>query len=243
MSLKNPAAFYAAVRPMFAGNRMSQSQVTGIEGLLKAFDEVGDRDLDTLAYGMATVFHETGQRMVPVREGFALTDAGARKAVADLARKRGPQSAVAKYSKPVGPYGHVYYGRGHPQLTWIDNYEKSSADAGVDLVKNPDAMLDPVISGRVLFRGLMDGRWNAQGKGLSHYEGADDFLSDSEAIEARRTINGTDKAKEIASYHRRFYNGLMAGGWAAGQLPQSPAGKGGLIAALVRLLRALGVMK
>lgn len=40
----------------------------------------------------------------------------------------------------------------------------SSADAGVDLVANPDAMLDPKISARVLIRALFggDGRTPAQ---------------------------------------------------------------------------------
>lgn len=198
--------FFNEVRPMFG--TLTADQVRGIEGILAAFTEVGDGDKDTLAYALATVFHETGKRMVPVREGFCTTDGSARRAVQKLAIKRGPDSAVAKYSKPAGPHGHVYYGRGHVQLTWIDNYAKSSPDAGVDLVTNPDAMLDPKISARVLIKGLLDGRWNGRGKGLDHYEGDDEFLSDEEAAEARRTVNGTDKSILIAGYHRKFYNAL-----------------------------------
>lgn len=220
----NREAFFAAVRKGLFNGRMSQSQVDGINGLLAAFDQVGDRDQDTLAYGLATAHHETGRRMVPVREGFDKTDAGARKAVAALARKRGPESAVARYAQPAGPHGHVYYGRGHVQLTWLENYAESSADAGVDLVKDPDKMLDPVISARVLFRGLMDGRWNGRGKGLSHYEGADHFLSDAEAEEARRTVNVKDKAALIAGYHRAYFNALSAAGWKpSGPVPASTA--------------------
>lgn len=207
--------FFDTVRRTLFGGKLAQSQVDGMNGLLTAFDQVGDKDQDTLAYGLATAFHETGRRMVPVREGFAKTDTGARRAVNSLAQKRGPKSAVARYAKPAGPLGHVYYGRGHVQLTWLDNYRASSADAGTDLVANPDAMLDPVVSARVLFRGLMDGRWNGQGKGLRHYEGADDVLSDAEAAEARRTVNGKDKAAAIAVYHRKFYEALSAAGWKA----------------------------
>ena len=209
----NEAAFFQSIRTSLFGGKLSQAQVDGIKGLLTAFDQVGDNDQDTLAYGLATTFHETGRRMEPVREGNVKTDASARKAVAKLAQKRGPSSAVAKYSQPTGPYGHVYYGRGYPQLTWMENYAKCSKDAGVDLVKNPDAMLDPVISARVLFRGIMDGRWNGQGKGLSHYEGADDFLDDAEAAAARRTVNVQDKAVLIAGYHRKFYDALSRAGW------------------------------
>ena len=52
-----------------------------------------------------------------------------------------------------------------------DNYRNSSKDAGVDLEKYPDKMLDPVVSARVLIRGIMDGRWNGKGKGIDFYEG------------------------------------------------------------------------
>lgn len=230
----NEATFFSAIRKSLFGGKLSQSQIDGIKGLLTAFDQVGDRDIDTLAYGLATTHLETGRRMMPVREGFAKTDAGARKAVANLARKRGPDSAVARYSKPAGPHGHVYYGRGHPQLTWLEGYRNSSADAGVDLVANPDAMLDPVISARVLFRGIMDGRWNGKGKGIAFYEGEDDFLDDKEAIAARRTVNVQDKAALVAGYHRAYYDALTAAGWKPKASAKAPAaagaGIGGLIA-------------
>jgi hypothetical protein len=209
----NEEVFFQLIRRSPFGGKLSQAQVDGMKGLLTAFDQVGDGDLDTLAYGFATTFHETGRRMEPVREGNVKTDASARKAVARLAAKRGPKSAVAKYAQPTGPWGHVYYGRGYPQLTFMQNYAACSKDAGVNLVKNPDAMLDPVISARVLFRGIIDGRWNGQGKGIAFYEGDDDFLDDKEAAAARRTVNVQDKAVLIAGYHRAFFNALTAAGW------------------------------
>ena len=210
----NRAIFYDAVRASgLFGKTLTASQVQGLEGLLNAFQAVGDGQASTLAYGLATAYHETGARMVPVREGFATTDAGARRAVNNLAAKRGPNSAVAKYARP-GTNGHVFYGRGHVQLTWEENYRLSSKDAGVDLVANPDAMLDPTISARVLFLGLLDGRWNGAGKGLGHYAMLDGIpgLSAVEAIQARRTVNGLDKAELIAGYHRRFLACLATAG-------------------------------
>jgi Chitinase class I len=208
----NKELFYSTIRKNLF-KRLSQAQVDGLNGILEAMDQVGDGDKDTLAYALATAYYETGSRMVPVREGFATTDAGARRAVNNLAKKRGPNSAVARYAQPAGPYGHVYYGRGHVQLTWLENYKNSSADAGVDLVKNPDAMLDPVISAKVLIKGLIDGRWSGKRKGLSYYEGTDDFLDKQEAIAARATVNGSDKASLIASYHDQFYNALTVADW------------------------------
>lgn len=200
------AYFYSALRLDLFKPGLTSGEVGGIEGLLDAFVTHGDAKADTLAYGLATAFHETGGMMVPVREGFASSDASARRAVNNLAAKRGPSSAVAKYAKPTGPHGHVYYGRGHVQLTWLDNYRRSSADAGVDLVANPDFMLDPEISARVLWKGLLDGRWNGSGKGLRHYLDAGDVKG------ARRTVNALDKAETIAGYHRRFMNAIAAGG-------------------------------
>lgn len=225
----NHAAFFTALRKRESGvfgTSLSQSQVDGINGILAAFETHGDGKCSTLAYALATAYHETGRRMVPVREGFASTDAGARRAVNRLASRRGLNSAVARYAKPRPPYGHVYYGRGHVQLTWKDNYAMSSADAGVDLVKNPDAMLDAVISSRVLIRGLMDGRWNGRGFGVSHYLPQD-------PVQARRTVNVQDKARLIAGYYEAFDEALQSAGYTSSRPPDV----GGLFTAIGRLLR------
>lgn len=205
------AKFFAALRRRGSGvfgTSLSQGQVDGISGLLDAFVSHGDGRDKTLAYALATVYHETGRRMVPVREGFASSDAAARQIVA----KR-------SYGKPSGKYGHVYYGRGHPQLTWLDNYDGSSLDAGYDLVAYPDKMLDPVISARVLFRGLLDGRWNGRGKGIAFYlpSGGPDDLKN-----ARRTVNVTDKWQLIAGYYTAFLGAIREAGGVPVSVPADP---------------------
>lgn len=193
--------FFAAMRRRASGvfgTSLSQQQVDGITGILDAFATHGDGRDKTLAYALATAYHETGKRMVPVREGFAKDDTTARRIVA----KRG-------YGKPAGKYGHVYYGRGQVQLTWLDNYTNSSADAGYDLVAYPDKMLDPVISARVLIRGLLDGRWNGQRKGIAFYlptNGPDDLKN------ARRTVNITDKWELIGGYYAAFLAAIKEAG-------------------------------
>lgn len=209
--------FFAALRRKGSGvfgTSLTQDQVDGIAGVLDAFAEVGDGQRDTLAYALGTAYHETGRKMVPVREGFAKSDAGARRAVLNLAKKRGAKSAVARYAQPTGPHGHVYYGRGHVQLTWLENYAASSKDAGTDLVANPDAMLDPRISARVLIKGLIDGRWNGKGKGIRHYAEADGNpdMDQDDLVQARRTVNILDKATEIAGYAKAFEAALIEAG-------------------------------
>lgn len=189
------------------GRFITEQQVWGVDGILDAFHIYGDENPKTLAYALATAYHETGARMRPVREGFAETDAMARNIVAKLARKRGPKSAVAKYSQPVGSYGHVYYGRGHVQLTWMENYKETGSELGIDLVADPDRMLDPFISARVLIRGLIDGRWNGKGKGIGFYlpkDGKDDLKN------ARRTVNIIDSWDDIASYYQKFLSAVKA---------------------------------
>lgn len=180
------------------GTSLSKGQVAGIEGILDAFATHGDGRDKTLAYALATAKHETGSRMVPVREGFAKDDASARRIVAKRA-----------YGKPAGRYNHVYYGRGQVQLTWIDNYKTSSNDAMYDLVAYPDKMLDPVISARVLIKGLLDGRWNGRSRGIAFYlptNGPDDLKN------ARRTVNITDKWEEIGRYYRAFLAAIKEAG-------------------------------
>ncbi len=203
------ARFFASVRASLFDGRLTEAQVRGMEAKLDAFAALGDGRAKTLGYGLATTFHETGARMCPVREGFASSDAQARRIVASR-----------RYGKPVPPYGHVYYGRGDVQLTWADNYRDSSAEAGVDLLANPDAMLDPAISARILWLGLQDGRWSGQRLGIAHYlpdAGPDDLKG------ARRTVNVTDKWELIAGYHRRFMAALELAGYVPPQrAPERP---------------------
>lgn len=203
--------FYAALRRRGStvfGTSLSQQQVEGIEGILDAFATHGDGRAKTLAYALATAKHETGSRMVPVREGFAKDDAQARRIVAKRA-----------YGKPAGKYSHVYYGRGQVQLTWLENYLNSSVDAGYDLVAYPDKMLDPVISARVLIKGLLDGRWNGKGKGIAFYlptNGPDDLMG------ARRTVNITDKWELIGGYYTQFLAAIKEAGGVPVKTPPSP---------------------
>ena len=198
------AAFFAALRSRantLFGASLSQSQVTNIDRLLDAGQAAG-WPLKWMAYGLATVYGECGRNMAPVREGFAKTDEGARRAVNNLARKRGPKSAVARYAQPTGPHGHVYYGRGYVQLTWIDNYAAAGRALNIDLVKEPDLALDPAIAAKILIWGMEGGHFT--GKRLSDY---------SDYLPMRRIINGMDKAEKFATWAGHFETALRAGGY------------------------------
>lgn len=188
--------------------RLDPSQVQGFEAVLDEAERRGT-PLRHLAYILATDRHEVGGTMQPVREGFAKTDAGARKAVANLAVKRGPKSAVARYAKPAGPYNHVYYGRGLVQLTWLSNYERATRELGHDFVQFPDDAMQVKWAVQIMFQGMEEG-WFTKKK-----------LSDFSSYNSMRAIiNGSDKAALIAGYASDFDDALQAAGYEAKPTPK-----------------------
>lgn len=94
---------------------------------------------------------------------------------------------------------YPYYGRGYVQLTWKSNYEKYG------IADDLDKALDPDVAARIMIHGMINGVFT--GRKLSDY----DFSRDKDWREARRIINGTDKAKQIADYGQAFYKALKAG--------------------------------
>lgn len=144
-----------------------------------AFAQLGDGDGRKLAYILATAWHES--RLRPVRECFASTDIEARLCVADR-----------PYGNEVN--GHVYYGRGFVQLTWLNNYIEMGHVLGIQLADDPDKALVPDTAALIMVEGMMDGLFT--GKKLSDYINA----GGADYRDARRTVNGTDRAALIEGY-------------------------------------------
>jgi len=132
-----------------------------------------------IAYVLATTQWETAQTFKPVKEAFWLSEEW--------------RKAHLKY--------YPYYGRGYVQLTWKKNYQMYSDLLHIDLVGNPDLALEPKTALFVLCHGFKVGAFT--GRKIADYITADktDFVS------ARRCINGTDKAHEIAALAESFLRG------------------------------------
>jgi len=145
---------------MFRGQRMTQSQVSGLEAIVNRGASIMPRS--HLAYILATAFHETGQKCQPVREGFAKSNSGAIRAVTGLYNKG---IIRTNYAIPHSN-GHSYYGRGLVQITWRENYGKMGRALGVDLTNDPDLALDPDIAIACLFVGMQNGMF-VRGKSLA----------------------------------------------------------------------------
>lgn len=170
--------FFKAVREKPFGGTLSQEQVDGMNIILDAWDRSGLKDTRWLAYMLATAYHETAHSMQPVEEGYYLG------------------SGAAKFQKGLRYY--PYFGRGFVQLTWKANYQKAKDLFGVDFVGQPDLALRPDLAAKIMFSGMTQGWFT--GKKLADYitSAGCDYKN------ARRIINGTDKAAVIAGYAQSF---------------------------------------
>ena len=185
--------FYVAVRPMFGGH-LTQSQVDGIQAILKATTDAGITDDRKTAYILATVFHETAKTMQPIAE----FGKGAGHDYGKKLKMGGGPGKRVPYTTP----DELYYGRGYVQLTWYENYESMGKLLNIDLLDNPDLALQPAVAAAIMIKGMT--------KGLFTGVGLDKYFTDklTDWVNARKIINGLDMAKTIAGYAQTFYKGL-----------------------------------
>ena len=175
----NLKIFFDKIRPLFGG-KMNQSQVDGLNNILNACNINELTDMRMVAYILATVYHETAKTMQPIEE---------------YGKGKG-----RAYNVVIN--GHVYYGRGYVQLTWDYNYKKAGKELNVDLLNNPELALQPDIAAKIMINGMVEGWFT--GKKLKDY-----FNNNTDAVNARRIINGLDKAELIANYLKTFLTALL----------------------------------
>ena len=186
----NKEYFYQAIKEQKLFTSLTTKQVESMDTIINEWDLKGYTDLRWLAYMFATVYHETGRTMRPIEE----YGKGAGR----------PYGKKIKHSGIVYTIPNkIYYGRGHVQLTWYENYELMGRLLKVDLLNNPELALDLKIATDIMFEGMTKGASSVgdfTGKCLEMY-----FSSTVEDwTGARKIINGTDKAELIASYGRLF---------------------------------------
>ena len=178
--------------------KLNQSQVDGINFLVKKMDEAGF-SYPEAAYGLATTWIETANTMQPISE-------------------RGSHSYLDKYdvgklAKILGNTpeddddGQKYKGRGYVQITGTTNYKKVGKLIGVDLFSNPELALDHDIAASILTGGMLNGWFTGVGfrkkRPVSKY-------NKQQYIAARNIINGSDRASEIADIAIVFEKALRS---------------------------------
>lgn len=97
------------------------------------------------------------------------------------------------------------YTGGKVQLTGRRNFRRLGERLGLDLEGNPELIYDMEISTAALFTGMLEGLFT--GKKLDDYT---DLSGNLDAVKARRVVNGSDKAEDIASLYRRWLDALQA---------------------------------
>lgn len=212
--------FYQSYRKLFV-NKLTQGQVNGFERLLDEWERSvdnppGERSslFPQLAYILASVYHETGRQMLPVREGFADTDAEAIRIVTRMYE----QGRIShNYALPHPVTGQSYFGRGPIQLTHYENYVYADdrLQLGGELVHNPSLALDPVLGAKISVNGMYEGWFSRHpdaDEGVPDRRDLWDYINPDKGLKdyynARRIVNGLDSAGKIAGYAKNFERGL-----------------------------------
>lgn len=185
-----------SIRKNFFNGKLSVQQFEGIKAILVKWDESGFKDLRWLAYMLGTVYHETARTMYPIEEY-------------GKGKGRRYGNKLKQSGKPYSEPNHIYYGRGYVQLTWFENYERMGRILGIPLLQKPELALVPEHSADIMFEGMTRGvtfKGDFTGKCLEQYfnDTTEDWHN------ARRVINGVDRAELIAGYSKRFYEILKA---------------------------------
>lgn len=203
----NEAAFFDVLRGSKAlGPTLSADEVSGCQAIVGACRAAG-WGLAWSADALATAVVETAGTMQPIKE---IGGAAYFRRMYDI---EGNRPAKARELGNLTPGdGARYAGRGYVQLTGRKNYLKAGTALGHDLIGNPDLAMRPDIAAAIMVKG-MAGAWFT-GKGLADYLPAAGPGAFAQFKEARRIINGQDRAAEIAGYALEFQKALQAGGWA-----------------------------
>jgi glycosyl hydrolase family 19 (putative chitinase) len=178
----NRKNFFDGVRSKFFGGTLSQPQVDGMNAILNEWEHRKLTDLRWLAYMLGTTYLETAKTMQPVREAFWLSEDW--------------RKANLRY--------FPYYGRGFVQLTWLPNYQKMGQFLHLDLVNFPDLAMRLDAATQVLFEGMLRAE---TGVGDFTNMALEDFFNADKTdwVGARKIINGTDKASEIAEIAKSIF--------------------------------------
>lgn len=187
-------AIFDRLRAGILGPTLDQGEVDGVTAILNA---TAGWPADWQAYALATTYHETAGAMRPI------TEYGSQNY---FNRRYGPEGDNPALAKRLGNVklgdGARYAGRGFVQITGRANYKRLGDVLGVDLENQPGVALRPDIAAKILRFGMERGLFT--GRKLADYFGG----GKRDPVQARKIINGLDKASKIAGYFERFREAL-----------------------------------
>lgn len=186
--------FYNRVEQTLFYGSLPDFQKEPLTHMEAEFTRRGMTSVEQLAYIMATAYHETDRF-----KAYSEYGKGGKSKYA---------AAHALYNKGTARY----YGRGWVMLTWLGNYAKMAIKASValgkeyDIVNKPDLILEHgELNAFITFEGMIQGVFT--GRDLESHINDDE----TDYVNARRVINGLDKAELVAEYAEKFYGALEDG--------------------------------
>lgn len=184
--------FYSVVRKELFGGKIKPSQLDLMEPLLDGII-AAKWPLSHASYAFATSFHETNQF--------------------NTLREMGNAAYFKRYEgrRDLGNIhtgdGVKYFGRGYVQLTGRNNYQKAGTYLRYNLLDDPDAAMRPILAVRILIWGMSNGVYTGKKNSTYLDKSPPDYLN------ARRIINGTDKAALIKGYAQDAEAAFRAAGY------------------------------
>lgn len=179
--------FYKHYREIFGKIRLSKT-VQSINYILAECKNNNLSD-EKVAYILATAHHESRHRLY--RNDFhPIVERGGWNYII---KKYWYNSKVRRWLGNKSPNdAWTFRGRGFVQLTGRDNYKKYNIE------DTPNKALEIKTSAFILVNGIVNGKFTGVGLGKYINELQCDFYN------ARKTINGLDKAEDIANIAKRF---------------------------------------
>lgn len=204
--LAEPDKFYDHIRKLkMFGPTLDPKEFSGCEAILVDCAKA-KWPLAWVAYALATAYHETGHTMQPIKEY------GGNAYYTKLYDITGSKPQRAKEMGNTNPGdGPKYCGRGYVQLTWKSNYARAEKELGQPFVSNPDLAMVPDLASDIMILGMSQGWFT--GKSCKTYLPATGPADLKQFTDARRIINGQDKARLIAEYAINFQQALSLGKW------------------------------
>ncbi|MBB3563438.1 putative chitinase [Rhizobium sp. BK512] len=191
-------SFFDTVQHSLFKGSLTPAQIEGMNAILDYWNaNLATADRRWLAYILATAFHETAYTMQPVRETLATSDSRAVE-ILETAFASGRLSWVKSPYWRADEDGKCWLGRGLVQLTHKRNYEAMSEVTGIDLVAHPDRAMEMAPAVTILIEGMLRGSFNSHRLCDHLNEEREDWVN------ARRIVNGTDRAEKLADYAQTF---------------------------------------
>ena len=187
------AGGFAIIRLKFGS--LSQEAVDNINLIVETCEKY-DLSYPQTAYVLATTYHETGGTMKPIKE------CGGWKYLSKYDTGR-LAKALGNTPQADGD-GIKYAGKGFAMITGYSNYKFAGEQLGIDLINNPDLALQSKYAAEILVKGSINGWFTS--KTLKDYING----NKKDYYNARRVINGLDKAQLIANYAVVFEKALRS---------------------------------